>query len=62
MVDRARIAAVTQMLRDARDEIERINEPYDPRLGAYQLQLAKMVQDIRDLPYHPPLVAQGGVV
>lgn len=57
MADRARLAAVTQKIREARDEIERINEPYDPRLGVYQLQLAKIVQELRDLPYQLPLVA-----
>lgn len=59
MADRARLATATQTLREVRDDIERMNDPHDPRLGDIHVRLAIIIGDLRNLPYNSPVMMRG---
>lgn len=55
MADRAAIADVAHLLRDARDRLEQLNDPFDHRLGSIHAHIALVLNDLRSVPITPPV-------
>jgi hypothetical protein len=57
---RQQLAPLGQRLREVRDGIERINDPFDADLGAIHARLAVLVNDVRSLSTPGPVPATAG--